>query len=103
MPFIRGDSNLDGRSDVADPIFTLAYLYLGGGRRGCDDAMDTNDDGRLNGADASYTLNHLFLAGPRPPRPFPDCGRDGTEDELHCEEAHGCAHIIAGWRPGGGE
>lgn len=83
--FLRGDCNLDGITDLADPIFLGLSLFSGGGPVGCEDACDSNDDGLVNIADVVYTPSHLFGGGPPPPAPFPECGTDPTDDTLDCE------------------
>jgi hypothetical protein len=83
LAFLRGDSNGDGRIDIADAVIALEHLFLGGSMP-CADGADFNDDGGLNIADPIGTLEHLFLGGPAPPPPYPVCGADPTEDELDC-------------------
>ena len=81
--FVRGDSNQDGNVDVADPVYTLAFLFsMGPG--GCDDAFDANDDGMIDIADPVYVLAYLFSGGPDPAPPFPNEGSDPTPDGLGC-------------------
>jgi len=83
--FQRGDSNLDGALNIADPVATLEYLFAAGTPLECLDAADTNDDGQLNIADAVYTLNYLFTpTSPAPPDPFGTMGNDPTTDALTC-------------------
>jgi F-box protein 11 len=84
IAFLRGDSNDDGKKDITDPIFTLAYLFLGGPKPPCLKSADVNDDRRVDITDAIYLLSHLFLGGPRPRDPFGACGLDPTEDSLTC-------------------
>jgi hypothetical protein len=84
--FIRGDTNGDRKLDISDPVALLGHLFLGGELR-CVDAGDGNDDGALDITDAIFVLNHLFLGAPGPPPPFPERGRDPTEDPLGCELA----------------
>ncbi|MGQ9590666.1 MAG: dockerin type I repeat-containing protein [Planctomycetota bacterium] len=87
--FRRGDPNDDGKMDIADAVFGLNWLFLGGPTPSCIDAADTNDDGEVNISDPISLLNFLFLGGPSPPPPMPDCGEDPTEDELRdCAYAH---------------
>ncbi len=75
--FRRGDSNADGAINITDGIYTLNYLFLGGGEPPCMEAADANDDGGLNITDGIYLLNYLFLGGVAPPAPGPDaCGPD---------------------------
>ena len=85
--FLRADANNDDRVDIADPIWTINMLVRSGPVSPCMDAADSNDDGTVDLSDAMYTIEHRFLGGPNPPAPFPDCGADGTEDELTCEDS----------------
>ena len=55
---------------LADCVFRLKASSVSA-FVGCD----PNDDGRMNVSDGIYTVNHLFTGGPRPPAPFPECGR----------------------------
>jgi hypothetical protein len=79
---VRGNANSDNKVDIADPIFEIRYMFLGGRRPDCFDAADGNDDGQLNLADPIWLLNYLFLHGPRPPAPFPTPGLDPTADGM---------------------
>jgi hypothetical protein len=82
----RGDANGDSRVDIADPIWILNELFLGGPASSCADAADANDDGLVNGTDAIRLIDHIFL-GSRPPPPAPGtetCGPDPTGDALGC-------------------
>jgi hypothetical protein len=81
--FVRGDANEDGVVDVADPVYTLSFLFSSGPGI-CLDAMDANDDGLVNIADAVYKLSFLFSGGPAPPAPYPGMGADPTADPLGC-------------------
>ena len=47
VPFVRGDANGDGSIDITDAIFTLGFLFLGGGAPPCEDAADADDRGTL--------------------------------------------------------
>jgi hypothetical protein len=80
--FIRGDSNDDGRVDIADARFTLNRLFLGGPPPPCSDAADANDDGAINVSDASATLSALFVGDFSIPAPFPAAGSDRSADGL---------------------
>jgi hypothetical protein len=81
--FLRGDANGDGRLDLSDAIFTLAFLFLGGPAPLCPAAADANDGGALDIADPIFTLGWLFTGGPPPPPPGPAaCGLDPTPDAL---------------------
>jgi hypothetical protein len=83
-PFLRGDSNFDGRVDIADPIFTLGYLFLGGLSPLCADAADADDSGRIEITDAVGTLEFLFRGGRPLPSPSGPAGEDPTADGLDC-------------------
>ncbi len=83
--FVRGDTNLDGRVDISDPILTLGVLFLGDASPGCDDAMDGDDSGIVDLSDSVYVLNFLFQGGAPIPAPFPDCGIDLTADAIGCD------------------
>ncbi len=87
--FVRGDSNGDQKINITDAIFTLRHLFLGQAIT-CQDALDVNDDGILDLSDGIAPINYLFLGGMAPAQPFPDCGKDETEDELTCEENGRC-------------
>jgi hypothetical protein len=84
VPFIRGDANFDGRINISDPVFTLAFLFTGGGSPYCADAADADDSGGHNITDAIATLNHLFLGAEPLPAPYPREGEDPTADGLGC-------------------
>src|SRR5690606_31810908 len=84
--FIRGDANFDGRVDISDAIFALAYLFLGGEAPACEDAADADDQGAIDITDAIYILSHLFSEAPAPPPPYPLQGTDPTGgDPLGCK------------------
>jgi ELWxxDGT repeat protein len=88
--FRRGEVNGDGTFDLADPLATLGFLFLGSGKPVCLDAADANDSGTVDVSDAVYALGHLFLGGLPPPAPFAGCGEDGTLDGIECGAAAGC-------------
>jgi hypothetical protein len=62
----RGDCNGDGAIDVADVMYLINYLFIGGpapdplwfGDANCDEAVDV--------ADAMYLINYLFIGGSPP-------------------------------------
>jgi hypothetical protein len=89
--FRRSDSNGDGRFNVADAVYTLEYLFLGGETPGCLASADANGDGRLNVGDAVYLLEYLFLSKPPPPAPFVTCGPDPSTAPLGCVRYPPCA------------
>lgn len=83
--FIRGDSNLDGRVDIADACHVLLIVLHS--RHNCldADASDADDDGRITVTDAICVIDHLFRGGPPMPPPFPGSGGDPTPDSLWCD------------------
>jgi len=83
--FRRGDGNADGGPDLADAIFVLSFLFLGGGSPPCLDSADTDDNGQIDLTDPVFLLRNLFLGGPGPPAPgLAACGADPTKDDLGC-------------------
>lgn len=88
-PFVRCETNEDGRDDIADGVRIVDHLFHAA-QVGCLSAADCNDDSRVNIADALYCFDYQFRNGPRPPVPFPSCGTDPTEDSLTCESFLGC-------------
>ena len=87
--FVRGDANGDSVVDIADPLFTLNYLFSGGSAL-CLDAQDANDDGSVDVADSVHGLNYLFGPLSQPVQPFPNCGEDLTPDLLpgYCTDSN---------------
>ena len=79
-PWIRGDANDDGLVDLADGLFLLDELFLGGPAGTCFGAKDANDDALVDTADAVYLFNMLFFNGPPPPAPYPECEAIPSED-----------------------
>ncbi len=74
-PFVRGDANADdGISDLADAIWLIQFLFVGGEAPPCMEAADANGDLDVNMGDFMYILNWQLLGGNPPPAPFPDCG-----------------------------
>jgi hypothetical protein len=90
--FLRGDANEDAGVDIADAIFMLYALMLGGAQSGCVDATDANDDGAHDISDIIFVLNYQFQNGAPPPAPGPlQCGIDMTPDDgLGCDSFGGC-------------
>ncbi|MFN0058356.1 MAG: hypothetical protein ACKVX7_07850 [Planctomycetota bacterium] len=70
--FRRGDTNASGAIDIADPIYLLSYLFVGGPSV-CLAATDANSDSALDLADALYLLLYINGMGPVPASPFPAC------------------------------
>jgi hypothetical protein len=82
--FVRGDANFDDAVGISDAIFTLRFLFQAGVWPACEDAADTDDTGSITLTDVVRLLNHLFRSGPPPPPPYPEAGRDPTDDSLSC-------------------
>lgn len=85
VTFIRGDTNGDGRVDIADAVRALDYLFGGWPGADCMEAFDIDDSRNLNVTDPIYLLNHLFLGGPEPPAPYPEPGTDPGPSALGCD------------------
>ena len=104
--FIRGDVNSDNRLNIADAVFILSYLFRHGVPPSCMKTADVNDDSTVchecGGAtsamdccgidisDPLYIITYTLRFGPQPAFPFPECGRDQTEDALTCDEYPPC-------------
>ena len=88
--FSRGDANVDGNRDIADPVFVLERLFDGEPAKTCDAAADAEVDGVLRITDAIRILNHLFAGAGPLDAPFPGCGRDRIENSLGCVEYASC-------------
>ncbi len=90
--FVRG--NADGGTidpadttaavDLADAIFLLKSLFMGGQQPPCADAADVNDDGRHNLLDPIWIIQYL-IGNLTLPGPFTQPGDDPTDDALGCE------------------
>jgi hypothetical protein len=65
-PLIRGDANGDGSVNLADAVFVVNWLFIGGPAPDPMEAGDANCDGQVNLADAVYIVNWLFIGGPPP-------------------------------------
>lgn len=89
--FRRGDTNASGGLDLADAIFSLAYLFSDGPTPPCLDAADSNDDGTIDLSDPIMLLTHLFGDVAALPAPFADCGLEAMDgDSLDCEAFPPC-------------
>ena len=79
VAFIRGDSNSDFGVNIADAIFDLNYIFIGGPPPAAVDAVDVNDNGVAEISDVTRLLSTLFVPGSPPiPAPFPSAGFDTT-------------------------
>jgi len=88
--FLRGDCNDDGTCDLADMIFLLSHLFLGGPGGTCAAACDVNDDDIVDLADAIAKFTFLFTGGAPPPPPSGACGFDPTPGSLTCDFYGSC-------------
>ena len=86
-PFLRGDPNDDGKTNIADPIWIINELFRGGQETGCQAAADANGDDNIDLADATFLISYQFLGGDAPTAPFPDCGQiiDPENDIVSCD------------------
>jgi hypothetical protein len=62
----RGDANTDGAIDVADVMYLINYLFIGGSGPCPMEAGDANCDGFIDVADVMYLTNYLFIGGSPP-------------------------------------
>jgi hypothetical protein len=72
--FLRGDGDGSGTVNIADAIYILGALFLGGPAPGCPASADADGSAAINVTDPVYLLTHLFASGPPPREPYPDCG-----------------------------
>jgi hypothetical protein len=85
LPFVAGDCNGDGITNIADIIWTLNQLFQGGPSRNCDIACDSNGNGSIDVADAVYSANYIFLLGP-PPAGSLNCETVPSQTPEDCEQ-----------------
>jgi len=88
LPFVAGDCNGDGITNIADIIWTLNELFQGGSSRNCVIACDSNGNGGVDVADAVYSANYIFLLGPVPfgPQPVGTCATVDGQTPEDCEQ-----------------
>ena len=67
VAFMRGDSNTDGKVDIADITFIISYVFRGGPEPVSDVTADVNNDATIDITDALYLVNYIFRSGPPPP------------------------------------
>jgi hypothetical protein len=82
--YLRSDANADGRNDVADAIWMLSDLFLGGPHLDCEAASDANADGGFDVADPTFVIQFQFLEGAPPPAPYPNCGTSPGQEAADC-------------------
>ncbi len=64
--YICGDANRDGEIDVADVMYLINYLFIGGSPPQPMEAGDCNCDEAVDVADVMYLINYLFIGGSPP-------------------------------------
>jgi hypothetical protein len=64
--YLCGDADGDGIIDIADAVYLLNYLFIGGPEPELLEAGDANCDGKVDIADVVYLVNYLFTGGPPP-------------------------------------
>jgi hypothetical protein len=67
--YIRGNANGDDQINIADVVYLINYLFLGGSPPDPLGAGDTNCDGTIDISDIVYLINYLFISGPPPCEP----------------------------------
>ena len=70
---LLGDINNDGRTNIADAIYLLGYLFSLGPEPWCMGIANVNGDDKINIADTIYLLGYLFALGPPPVPPEEPC------------------------------
>ncbi len=61
-----GDTNGDGEIDIADAIFLINYVFLGGSAPSPLEAGDADGSGEVDVADVMFLINYIFIGGPAP-------------------------------------
>ena len=63
----RGDADGGGTVNVADVVYLVSFIFLGGPPPPCEEEGDTDGSGSVNVADVVFLVNYIFLGGPAPP------------------------------------
>jgi hypothetical protein len=63
---IRGDANCDGVINIADVVYLINHIFVGGPAPNRLELGDANCDGIINVVDVIYLINYLYIAGPPP-------------------------------------
>jgi hypothetical protein len=82
--FLRGDANRDRNLNIGDVISIVLHLFSPAGRETkvpCLDAADADDNGEVEITDAILVARYLFGRGIPPAAPFPNAGRDWSDDD----------------------
>jgi hypothetical protein len=64
--YIIGDANADEEMDIADVIYLINYVFLGGAAPEPFEAGDTDCNGEIDISDVLSMINYLFLGGQPP-------------------------------------
>jgi serine protease AprX len=64
--YLTGDANGNGKIDLADAVYLVNYLYIGGPAPDPFILGDVNCDDLADLADVVYLVNYLFEGGPEP-------------------------------------
>ncbi len=87
--FLRGDTDADGRKNIADASTSLGFLFKGRpASLVCEKSADTNDSGFVDISDVVHLLLEIFRGDP--PVDPPGCCVDSTPDELTCSTYGSC-------------
>jgi hypothetical protein len=62
----RGGANGDNVVNVADVVFLINYLFIGGPPPVSSTEAEVTCDGTINVADIVFLINYLFIGGPVP-------------------------------------
>ncbi|MEM7261466.1 MAG: proprotein convertase P-domain-containing protein [Planctomycetota bacterium] len=87
--FVRGDANDDATINVADGVFILTHLLIGGPEGNCPAALDVNGDGSRDISDVVALFAYSFSGGAPPAEPFPNCGFSPS-DVIPCSGYTSC-------------
>lgn len=86
--FLRGDANGDTNCDIADGIWVLNWLFIGGQEPTCFDSADFDDNGLVTIGDAMLMIFYYLHAEGMPSMPpannYPEADLDPTDDTLDC-------------------
>jgi hypothetical protein len=66
VPYVCGDVTCDGEVDIADVMYLINYLFIGGSAPNPLVAGDANSDGVVDVADVMRLINYLFMEGSPP-------------------------------------
>ena len=81
--YIAGDSNSDGKINLADVIFIVNALFRGGPQPACPAAADVNGDDFFDLSDATALIEYEWMGGSAPVGP---AACDDAQPEITPEE-----------------